>query len=398
MSGTNSRLPVFLLSAGHFFNDFYCNFLPVLLPVIMPRLGLSLTMSGLLVMVLSITSNLLQPVFGFFMDKHNLNRLLLPVIPFGSFCICSIGYVGSAPVLFCLIALTGLSISAFHPLGSALVTRVSPPEKLGSSMSYYIAGGNVGFALAPLIIVAFIGTWPMEQLPWLITPSLLLSLLFYAKGLTGYSTIQKATPGQSPPLLSVLRSRSVLGLNLAMGLRGWAHFSASVFLPLLLIESGCSQLVSGLILTLFLAGCAVGGLVGGYLGDRFSHKKIIVYSLLLGIFPTAYFYCHPGAAPLSLAALFLAGACLLAPQPSSIVWAQKLMPDNAAMASGMMMGFCFGIGSIGNVLTATLAEQIGLSTAMLLTALPVAGSAFVAALTKFPEQAGAASKISSEAN
>ena len=34
-----------LLSTGHFLNDFYCNFLPILLPIIMPQLGISLTVS-----------------------------------------------------------------------------------------------------------------------------------------------------------------------------------------------------------------------------------------------------------------------------------------------------------------------------------------------------------------
>ena len=90
MNHIPSRVNVALLSAGHFLNDFYCNFLPILLPVIIPQLGLSLTLSGLLIMVMSITSNLLQPVFGYIMDKHDWRRLLVPVLPFGAICICTI--------------------------------------------------------------------------------------------------------------------------------------------------------------------------------------------------------------------------------------------------------------------------------------------------------------------
>ena len=41
-----------LLASGHLLNDFYCNFLPILLPLLTLRLDLSLTMSGLLVMLL----------------------------------------------------------------------------------------------------------------------------------------------------------------------------------------------------------------------------------------------------------------------------------------------------------------------------------------------------------
>ncbi|WP_443872633.1 MFS transporter, partial [Mitsuokella multacida] len=96
-----------LLSTGHFLNDFYCNFLPILLPIIMPKLGISLTVSGLLVMVLSITSNMMQPVFGYVMDRHNLSRILIPVIPFGAICICSIGLISTKFMLFVIIAFTG---------------------------------------------------------------------------------------------------------------------------------------------------------------------------------------------------------------------------------------------------------------------------------------------------
>ena len=93
MTTNITRHSTILLSSGHLLNDFYCNFLPVLLPIIMPRLGLSLTLSGLMVMVMSITSNMLQPVFGYLLDRHNMSRLLIPVIPFGAMCICAIGFV-----------------------------------------------------------------------------------------------------------------------------------------------------------------------------------------------------------------------------------------------------------------------------------------------------------------
>lgn len=375
-----------LLSLGHLLNDFYCNFLPILLPLIMPRLGLSLTLSGLLIMVLSITSNLLQPVFGYLMDKHNFSRLLLPVIPFGAICICSIGFIQTRFMLFLLIALTGLSVSAFHPLGSTLAAKSARKSAQGSTMSYYIAGGNLGYAFAPILLVAFTQTFSLTQLPWLIVPSLLLSILYARSHLTDITTVPDHLPAAPPRLREVFTNRMVLKLNLAMGFRCWTHVSVSTFLPLLLIGAGYSALSSGSLLTLFLIGCTVGGLIGGYLGDRLSHKKIIVASLALGILPVWYFFTHAGTAPLSLAALFLAGACLLAPQPSSVVWAQKMMPANAGMASGMMMGLSFGLGSIGAALTAALADWIGLPAALLLTTCPLIISAILAALTPYPDE------------
>lgn len=159
------RTSVVLLACGHLTNDFYCNFLPVLLPIIMPKLDLSLTLSGLLVMVMSIASNMMQPVFGYLMDRHRMSWLLVPVLPFGAICICTIGFISTKIMLFLVIALTGLSVSAYHPLGSSLVAKVARAGKAGIAMSLYVAGGNIGFAFAPVVIVAFTEAWPLESLP-----------------------------------------------------------------------------------------------------------------------------------------------------------------------------------------------------------------------------------------
>ena len=380
------RTSVVLLACGHLTNDFYCNFLPVLLPIIMPKLDLSLTLSGLLVMVMSIASNMMQPVFGYLMDRHRMSWLLVPVLPFGAICICTIGFISTKIMLFLVIALTGLSVSAYHPLGSSLVAKVARAGKAGIAMSLYVAGGNIGFAFAPVVIVAFTEAWPLESLPWLILPSLVIMAFFAASGLSHFSTVQKTT-GDRLPLRKMLANPSVVRLNVAMGLRCWTHVAVSTFLPLLLVRAGYSPLISGTLLTLFLGGCALGGISGGALGDRFGHKRIILGALILAVAPTAYFFTHAGTAPLSLLALFLSGAFLIASQPSSIVWAQRAMPGSAGMASGMMMGLSFGFGSLGAALTAAIADQIGLAPALLLTTLPLILSIFVAAATPYPENA-----------
>ena len=339
-----------LLSTGHFLNDFYCNFLPILLPIIMPKLGISLTVSGLLVMVLSITSNMMQPVFGYVMARRNLSRILIPVIPFGAICICSIGLISTKFMLFVIIAFTGLSVSAFHPLGSTLVAKTAPSERQGRSMSYYIAGGNLGYALAPIIVIAFLDRFSMTELPWLMVPGFLFAFICLRSGLTDFPTVAEQAKGKVFHLREVFHNAAILRLNIAMGLRCCTHVSMSTLLPLLLVSHGYSGILSGTLLTLFLVGCTVGGLIGGYLGDRIAHKRIIIVALALAIFPTVYFYLHPGTEPLSLVALFLTGALLLAPQPSSLVWAQRAMPGSEGMASGMMLGFSFGLGSLGTAI------------------------------------------------
>ena len=127
MNHIPSRVNVALLSAGHFLNDFYCNFLPILLPVIIPQLGLSLTLSGLLIMVMSITSNLLQPVFGYIMDKHDWRRLLVPVLPFGAICICTIGFLTTKAMLSLRADHAMAKDAVLKPVDEGLLQRMDLP-------------------------------------------------------------------------------------------------------------------------------------------------------------------------------------------------------------------------------------------------------------------------------
>lgn len=380
MLKSNSRhswYAITLLTAGHFFSDFYANFLPALLPIIMPKLGLSLTMSGLLVMILSFTSNVLQPFFGYIMDKKSLNWLLLFTVPGSAIFICLTGIAETKIMLFILVALSGLAVSMFHPLGSSLVSKVSSMSKLGLSISIFVAGGNLGFALSPVIIVYFTETYGLSALPLLMIPSLILAAAFYQSGLSKPRLRSVTAAENMSHLIKFSEQIDLIKLNIAMGLRAWTHVSITTFLPVLLVSHGYSATFSGVMLTVFLIGAALGGLYGGYLSDKFGYKKVIIASLTLGILPTYLFLSSLEITWWTWIVLFFCGAGLQGAAPSSLVWAQKLLPNNAGMASGMMLGLSFGLGGIGTAITGALADYISLPVSLLLTTIPLALAALM---------------------
>lgn len=373
----HSWYAVTLLTTGHFFSDFYANFLPALLPIVMPKLGLSLTMSGLLVMILSFTSNVLQPFFGYIMDKRSLNWLLLLTIPGGAIFICLTGLADTKTMLFVLVTLSGLAVSIFHPLGTSLISKAANTSKLGLSISIFVAGGNLGFALAPVIIVYFTENYGLSALPLLIIPSLILSVALYHSGLSKPSLRSVTVTKNLSNLTKFSEQIDLIKLNIAMGLRAWTHVSVTTFLPVLLVSQGHSATFAGIMLTIFLIGAALGGLYGGYLSDRLGCKKVIIASLALGILPTYLFLSSLEITWWTWIVLFLCGAGLQGSAPSSLVWAQRLLPNNAGMASGMMLGLSFGLGGIGAAITGALADSITLATSLLLTTIPLALAALI---------------------
>lgn len=365
-----SYLQVILLAMGHFFNDFYCNFLPILLPILIPKLGLSLTLSGALVMVMSLSANVLQPVFGYFMDKYNFNKIMPLIIPFGAVFICLTNWASNFIVLAVLIGLSGLAVSTFHPMGAGLVSKVAPDGKISTCISIFVAGGSFGFALAPILLVYFMQVYSLDYLPILIIPAIILGVLMYSSGLSKARFVnEQVAKNMHFNLAQILQNKPLMLLNISMGLRAWLFTALVTFLPLWAIEKGCDNTLSGWILTIYLCGSVIGGLIGGALNDKIGYKKVILWALIFTLIPTMYFLFAQQIDILMYIALFVGGGLVMAANPGAIVWGQDLLPDNPGMASGMMLGLSFGLGGFGTMLTGSLAESYGLTMALALTAI-----------------------------
>jgi len=365
-----SYLQVILLAMGHFFNDFYCNFLPILLPILIPKLGLSLTLSGALVMVMSLSANVLQPVFGYFMDKYNFNKIMPLIIPFGAVFICLTNWASNFIVLAVLIGLSGLAVSTFHPMGAGLVSKVAPDGKISTCISIFVAGGSFGFALAPILLIYFMQMYSLDYLPILIIPAIILGVLMYSSGLSKARFVnEQVAKNMHFNLAQILQNKPLMLLNISMGLRAWLFTALVTFLPLWAIEKGCNNTLSGWILTIYLCGSVIGGLIGGALNDKIGYKKVILWALIFTLIPTMYFLFAQQIDILMYIALFVGGGLVMAANPGAIVWGQDLLPDNPGMASGMMLGLSFGLGGFGTMLTGSLAESYGLTMALALTAI-----------------------------
>ncbi|MDF2568794.1 MAG: fsr 2 [Sporomusa sp.] len=358
---------VSLLGAGHFFSDFYANFLPALLPLVMVKLGLSLTLSGMLVMAYSIISSVLQPLSGYFIDKHGYTWLILVTTPVSAIFICLAGLADSKLTLFLLVGLAGLGASVFHPLAASLMGRVVTANTKGTAMSVFVFGGNVGFAVAPATIMYFLSIGGTASLIWLMIPGLLVTGACYLAGLhkVDLAPIDAGTQGkisfQGEPWY---KSRGLILLNAVTALRSWMQVALPTFLPVALAGAGQPPIVAASMLTVFLLSGAGGALIGGWLGDKIGRKAGVIASLTLSL-PVIYlFLSELSPSVVSYTLLALGGALLQSTAPTSVVWAQELIPGNAAMASGMMLGLSFGLGGVGAAITGALGDHIGLEAAL----------------------------------
>lgn len=349
-----SRGKIFSLSLAHLLNDWYMNYTQTLLPFLVAA-GLGVSRGAFLISAFTITSSLLQPVSGYLVDQKNQRWMVYAGTLWMAALLSLVGVLKNYPLTVLAVTLAGLGTAAFHPQASAMVTAVSGNRK-GFFQALFVAAGNVGWALTPLMVVPFVQSRGLEMTPLFVLPGVAVAVLLWFTA----PRVPAGSRPAPPPLWPALRSSwaELTRVVSVVAFRSLAYFGLVTFLPLYLQHQSVSLLTGSRLLFLMLFAGAVGGLAGGFISDLWGRKVVIVVSLLAA---SPLFYLFLGTSgPLSYLLLALAGACLLASFSVTIVVAQEVISKNAAMASGLMLGFGIGIGGLGVGLVGLLAERLGI--------------------------------------
>ena len=116
--------------------------------------------------------------------------------------------------------------------------------------------------------------YSLDYLPILIIPAIILGVLMYSSGLSKARFVnEQVAKNMHFNLAQILQNKPLMLLNISMGLRAWLFTALVTFLPLWAIEKGCDNTLSGWILTIYLCGSVIGGLIGGALNDKIGYKK-----------------------------------------------------------------------------------------------------------------------------
>jgi FSR family fosmidomycin resistance protein-like MFS transporter len=374
------KLVITLVCLSHTIVDASQNILPVVLPLLLDRFQLSYGQVGMAAALLNISSSLIQPAFGWVSDRWP-TRWFMPIgIAWTALFIGAIGLVPSYPMLLLVIVLTGLGTAAFHPIGSIAVALASG-NKRGLGMSFFSAGGNLGFAIGP-VMAAWLMTWfGLPGTTLVIAPGLLMAAAMYAYR-DSFAATGKTSGGRGFQASSPIPWGRLARLCALITLRSWGYSGLIAFIPLLLHEQGVSLQLAGRALFTFLFFGALGGMLGGYLSDRVGRQQVITTSLVT--FPFLMAVALLASGPLQWLFLGIAGIMLLASFSVTVVFAQDLLPQHLGLASGLTLGLAFGAGGVGVGLSGFLADLIGLRMSVwLLVFLP--GIAGLIAFTLSPQ-------------
>jgi FSR family fosmidomycin resistance protein-like MFS transporter len=361
---------VWLIVIAHAVTDLAPGALYVALPFLKAKLGLTYAEVTAIVLIQNLASSVSQPFFGYCSDQK-ARPWLMPAgcLISGLVMLASLLVPSYYLVLLCT-AISGLGSSAFHPEAAKMVNLLGGKSK-GKVVSLFSVGGNIGFAFGSLFLAALLLGGSSPTLFIYILPCIVTSAaLFYV------TTYLPCPEGEKCGSLGTLKAcinwplLALLGMVLT---RATVASGISTFVPLYYVSylQG-SQLYASSLLTVYLGAGAVGTLLGGVMSDRYGSKQVMIYSIL-PIAGLLYLFKMVDG-PWVFVLLALASILLSATFTSSLVLAQKMMPRNIGMASGLTLGFSIGLGTMGVLGLGRVADIWGLPIVFdLLAVLPIIG-------------------------
>lgn len=348
------------ISAAHLSHDVYSSFLAPLSPLLMDKLGLSLSAVALLDIARKLPQ-LSNPLIGLLADRLTLKYFVILAPAVTALCMSLLGVAPSFPVVFSLLFISGFSAAAFHVPGPVLIKHYSGWNS-GRGMSFYMFGGELARTLGPLLITAAVSWWGLEG-SWRVLPlGLVVSVMLYFR-LRGLQPVRRTEPRRtfsgSHPHLKEMR-RMFLGLAGFLACRGALKVALTLFLPTYLTSQGQTLWVAGMALALLQAAGAVGTLSAGWVADRFGHRRTLLTITVLTPVSAAALNLFTGF--LTVPFLLLTGVLIFASSPILLAVVQDTGTSRPAFVNGLYMTLSTIIAGAAAYLVGSMGDSVGLLT------------------------------------
>ena len=368
-----------MVSMGHLLNDMFQAIIPAIYPMIKETLGLSFMQIGVITLTNQVTSSLLQPMVGYFSDKHPRPYGLVVGMCFTLTGLLLLSFASSFPLVLLSVAFVGVGSSVLHPESSKIARLASGGAK-GMAQSIFQIGGNVGRAFGPIAVALIVVPHGQGSIRWFALLAVIAIWVlakigsWYKRQIELYGRSQSKYDIENVSHLSK-RQITVALLVLLVLMFSKDFYTANIqsYLTFYMIDKfGLSVTSSQYVLFFFLVSTAIGLLIGGELGDRYGRKYVIWVSIL-GSSPFALLLPHCNLT-WTIVLVVLVGMVMSSAMSAILVYGTELLPGNVGMISGAFFGLSFGLGGIGSALFGWLADITNIQYVFRLTAfLPLLG-------------------------
>ena len=331
-----------LVGLAHSLSHFFQLALPPLFPLLRAEFGVSYAALGVLVGVFYVASGITQFAAGFAVDRIGARPVLLSGMALLAGGSIIAGLAPGIGWLYPIVALMGVGNGVFHPADFAILNANVAVRRLGHAYSTHGVGGNLGWALAPVvsytlgeafgwrIALAAMGIGGLVFVAVLATQRATLDCRHVAGG------VRHTLAGSLPlfrqlPILMCFAYFCVYTIG-TLGLQTFAPsvLNAAFAVPLT---------VGATVLSAFLLGSTAGIVAGGVFATRTDrHDRIASAGLLAGAVLVVVLATWPPARVALLPLFALTGFAIGATGPSRDLIVRGATPPGAA---GRVYGFVY---------------------------------------------------------
>jgi len=357
-----NRSQVATISLAHLAHDTYSSFLAPILPLLIEKLDLSLSMSAFLDIARKLPS-LLNPFFGLLAQRSDARYFVILSPALTAISMSLLGTAQSYVMLIFLLIISGISSTLFH-IPSPGIIKASSGNKLGRGMSFYMVGGELARTIGPLIITAGVSLWGLDGTWRLIPFGIVASLILYfrLKNFKLHQTKFTKKTEKGDVSSELKKFAPIFGV-----MSGFMFFQSSMkmattlYLAVYLTQQGFSIWYASIAISVLQFFGVIGTFLSGSLSDKFGRQNVLIFmssgaavTMTIFLFSSNIYTLFPTLAFLGIF-MFANGPILL-----SVI--HELDTKMPIFINSIYMTINFSITSIVVLLMGIFGDNIGLET------------------------------------
>jgi FSR family fosmidomycin resistance protein-like MFS transporter len=390
---------VWVVSIGHALTHWYPATFYLLLPLIGAELGLSYSQIGSILTCQYAAGAISNVPGGIFVDTVGRKGLLMALSLFWiGFPYFMMGFSHAYWTMLGCATLLGIGNNLWHPTAIPwLANRF--PERKGLVMSFHSMGGNVGDALAPLVVGAMLAVFSwrdvvlMNVIPGIVMSALILlyiGRLYKADksaGTAAKKPVAMTSAERMKSIAALLTNRAVVTLSIGSTFRTMTQSALLTFLPVYLArDMGYSPFWIGACMFALQAAGFIAAPIAGHLSDTIGRRQVIASSMsMTAVVLLAMIFA--GGTIWFVVLVAVLGFFLFAVRAVLQAWLLDATPSGlGGSAIGILFGAQAAGAAVGPICAGILADHFGIMAAFYF----LAGTIIVANLMIFVTPSGAA--------
>ena len=383
---------VWVVSIGHALTHWYPATFYLLLPLIGAELGLSYSQIGSILTCQYAAGAISNVPGGIFVDTVGRKGLLMALSLFWiGFPYFVMGFSHAYWMMLACATLLGIGNNLWHPTAIPwLANRF--PERKGLVMSFHSMGGNVGDAVAPLVVGGLLAVFSWRDVVLLnVIPGIAMSALillyigriYKAEKSAGAATKKPMTMSGAERMKSIaalLTNRAVVTLSIGSTFRTITQSALLTFLPVYLArDMGYSPFWIGACMFALQAAGFAAAPIAGHLSDTIGRRQIVASSMSMTAV-VLFAMIFAGGTIWFVVLVAVLGFFLFAVRAVLQAWLLDATPPGlGGSAIGILFGAQAAGAAVGPICAGVLADHFGIMAAFYF----LAGTIIVANLMIF---------------